>query len=72
MHKKVNMVCFAIEFRQHCTEVFAYIEHGFFTYSEHVICKDRFSIFWCEDQVTVEVVDDMSSTAYIGVWYPSG
>jgi hypothetical protein len=71
VHQEVHVVSLSVELPQLCAEVLAHLPRDLFASGEDGVGEDLPSVLRREDQVCVEGVDDASSPAYIGVWFPA-
>ncbi|GAA0952253.1 hypothetical protein GCM10009550_32840 [Actinocorallia libanotica] len=65
------MVVLAVELAQFSAESGAHVAHDLLAVDEHGIGEDSAPVFGDEDKMDMQVVDDTSSPAYIGIWSPS-
>lgn len=71
VHQQVDVVGLAVELAQLQPEVGPHLVHDLLASGEHGVVEHTPAVPRCEDQVCVEVIDDASSPAYVGVWFPS-
>ncbi|MDH6198345.1 hypothetical protein M2272_005004 [Mycobacterium frederiksbergense] len=65
------MVMFTVELAQFGLEVSAHFAHDLFAPGELGVGEHVPSIFRDENQMRVQVVNDVSSGAYVVVWFPA-
>jgi 4-diphosphocytidyl-2C-methyl-D-erythritol kinase len=71
VHEEVDVVLFAVELLQLGLEVGADLAHDLLTAGQHGVGERLPPVFGDKHQVDVEVVDDVTTGAYIGVWIPT-
>ncbi|GAA3508140.1 hypothetical protein GCM10023075_66830 [Streptosporangium album] len=71
MDQQVDVVVFAVELAKFGLEVGADLAHEFLAADQHRVGEHPTPVLRHEHQMYVEVVDNMATSAYIGVWIPS-
>jgi hypothetical protein len=71
VNQQVDVVVLAVELDQFGTEAVAHLDHDFFTAAQEFVGEHSTPVFGCEDQMSMQGVDDGSPPADIGVRFSS-
>ena len=70
MHQQVDVVVFPVELAQFGFEISAHLAHDLFAPAEHRVGEHVAPVFGDENQMHMQAISNMSSFAYICVWFP--
>ncbi|GAA5016557.1 hypothetical protein GCM10023335_42390 [Streptomyces siamensis] len=71
MHEEVDVIGFAVELPQLCTEVGAHVAHDLVAALKDLVGERSAPVLGGEDHVRMKGVDDATAPADIGVWLPA-
>ncbi len=71
VHEQVYVVLFAVELLEVGFEVRADLSHDLFAARQHLVRECLAPVLGDEDQMSVQVVDDVTARAYVRVWIPA-